>query len=220
MSCSPCRSMSSEWSRAAVRAYIAADAASTTSNAFVLNSCRIEQAALDCRRAFAAPHFIHAFAVKANPLSCVLDLVVGAGMALETASIAEFEAARRALERAKMDTSKLVFDSPVKTVQELRIAVYTQCYLNVDNFQELERVAALHAQQPVTACIGVRINPQVGSGDRRLRVSRVSRVPMLFSRLRQAASPRCQPVFQRRSSASAWTTTASSFSPRSSSTRS
>ena len=160
---------------------------------------------------------MHAFAVKANPLSCVLDAVVGAGMALETASIAEFEAARRALERANMDTSKLVFDSPVKTLQELRVALYTQCYLNVDNFQELERVAQLHAQQPVTACIGVRINPQVGSGERRLRVSHV---PKLFSRLRQAASPRCRPVFQRPSSASAWTTTASSSWQRSSSTRS
>jgi diaminopimelate decarboxylase len=209
--------MSSEWSRAAVCAYIAADASSTTSNAFVLNSCRIEQAALDCRLAFSAPHFMHAFAVKANPLSCVLDVVIGAGMALETASIAEFEAARRALERVNMDTSKLVFDSPVKTLQELRVALYTQCYLNVDNFQELERVAQLHAQQPVTACIGIRINPQVGSGERRLRVSHV---PKLFSRLRQAASPRCRPVFQLPSSASAWTTTASSSWQRSSSTRS
>jgi diaminopimelate decarboxylase len=156
--------MASEWSSAAVRAYIAADATSATSHAFILNSCRIKQAALDCQQAFSAPHFIHAFAVKANPLSCVLDLVVQSGMALETASIAEFEAAKRALERAKFDTSRIIFDSPAKTLQELRIAVYSRCYLNIDNFQELERVAQLHVQQPVTACIGIRINPQVGAG--------------------------------------------------------
>lgn len=96
--------------------------------------------------------------------SCVLDLAVRSGTALETASIAEFEAARRALERAKFDTSRIVFDSPAKTLQELRIAVYSQCFLNVDNFQELERVAQLHVHQPVTACIGIRINPQVGAG--------------------------------------------------------
>ncbi len=156
--------MASEWSRAAVRAYIATDATSSARNAFILNSSRIEQAAMECRLAFSAPHFIHAFAVKANPLSCVLDLLVQSGMALETASIAEFEAARRALAHAKLDTSRIVFDSPAKTLQELRIAVYSRCYLNVDNFQELERVAQLHAQQPVTACIGIRINPQVGAG--------------------------------------------------------
>jgi|LauGreDrversion4_2_1035121.scaffolds.fasta_scaffold249691_1 diaminopimelate decarboxylase len=156
--------MASEWSGAAVRAYIAADATSLASHAFILNSRRIEEAALDCQHAFSSPHFLHAFAVKANPLSCVLDLIVRSGMALETASIAEFEAARKALERAKFDTSRIVFDSPAKTLQELRIAVYSQCFLNVDNFQELERVAQLHAHQPVTACIGIRINPQVGAG--------------------------------------------------------
>ena len=157
--------MASEWSGAAVRASIAAGAVPSISNAFVLNSSRIEQAVLDCRRSFSAPHFMHAFAVKANPLSCVLDLVVRSGMALETASIAEFEAARRALDRAHLDTSRIVFDSPAKTIEELRIAVYSRCYLNVDNFQELERIAQLHAQQPVTASIGIRINPQVGAGN-------------------------------------------------------
>jgi diaminopimelate decarboxylase len=156
--------MASEWSSAAVRAFIDADATTSTSHAFILNSCRIEQAAFDCHQAFSGPHFIHAFAVKANPLSCVLDLLVQSGMALETASIAEFEAARRALQRAKFDTSRIIFDSPAKTLQELRIAVYSRCYLNIDNFQELERVAQLHVQEPVTACIGIRINPQVGAG--------------------------------------------------------
>jgi diaminopimelate decarboxylase len=156
--------MASEWSRSAVCAFIAADATFSNRNAFILNSCRIQQAVEECHLAFSAPHFIHAFAVKANPLSCILDLVVRSGMALETASIAEFEAARRALQRAHLDTSRIVFDSPAKTLQELRIALYSRCYLNVDNFQELERVAQLHAQEPVTACIGIRINPQVGAG--------------------------------------------------------
>ena len=132
--------MASEWSGAAVRAYIAADATTLASHAFILNSRRIEEAALDCQQAFSSPHFLHAFAVKANPLSCVLDLVVRSGTALETASIAEFEAARKALERTKFDTSRIVFGSPAKTLQELRIAVYSRCFLNVDNFQELERV--------------------------------------------------------------------------------
>jgi len=68
------RRMASEWSGAAVRAYIAADATTLASHAFILNSRRIEEAALDCQQAFSSPHFLHAFAVKANPLSCVLDL--------------------------------------------------------------------------------------------------------------------------------------------------
>jgi diaminopimelate decarboxylase len=157
--------MASAWTSAAVRAYIAADATSSNSHAFILNSFRIEEAASACHHAFSAPHFMHAFAVKANPLSCVLDLVVQSGMALEAASIAEFEAAQRALERAKFDSSRIIFDSPAKTLQELRIAVYSRCLLNIDNFQELERVAQLHAQEPVTACIGIRINPQVGAGN-------------------------------------------------------
>jgi len=205
--------MASEWSGAAVRASIAAGAVPSTANAFVLNSCSIEQAVLDCRGAFPAAHFMHAFAVKANPLSCVLDLVVRNGMALETASIAEFEAARRALERAHLDSSRIVFDSPAKTLEELQIAVYSRCYLNVDNFQELERIAQLHAQQPVTASIGIRINPQVGAGDAPHSLHRPLELAIMFTRcgfshMLQEALPLYQPVFPPQNSGLAWMKTA------------
>jgi diaminopimelate decarboxylase len=62
-----------------------------------------------------------------------------------------------------------VFDSPAKTSREILMALQHGVALNIDNFQELERVEAhlktLEARStPSTSVIGLRINPQIGSG--------------------------------------------------------
>ena len=102
---------------------------------------------------------LHAFAAKANPLKAILAVAQRAGLGCETASIGEFEQALKVF-----PPCRIVFDSPVKTTDELRRAVYLPCFLNVDNFQELDRVAQMNTERPIVATIGVRINPQLGAG--------------------------------------------------------
>lgn len=101
---------------------------------------------------------LHAVAIKANPLVGVLRACVGAGAGLEAASMEEVELALA----AGCPPEHIVFDSPVKTVAELRRSLELGLILNADNAHELERLATLGA--PGQATVGLRINPVVGSG--------------------------------------------------------
>lgn len=106
-------------------------------------------------------HFTHAFAAKAGCLEGVLRLVRDAGMACEVASHGELAQA----EAAGFGPKEIVFDSPAKTRGEIRLALSRGMTLNIDNFQELERVDALMAELGRSAStLGIRINPQVGVG--------------------------------------------------------
>eukprot|EP00755_Sulcionema_specki_P000440 Sspe_Gene.115154::Locus_102093_Transcript_1_1_Confidence_1.000_Length_544::g.115154::m.115154/K01586/lysA; diaminopimelate decarboxylase len=105
------------------------------------------------------PNTLHAFAAKANPLRAVLAEIRKEGMGCEAASIGELEQSLRIFRE-----EDVVFDSPCKTVSELRRALSTRCLINIDNFQELERVKELVQETPPKATIGLRINPQVGQG--------------------------------------------------------
>jgi diaminopimelate decarboxylase len=112
------------------------------------------------RRAFPA-HFTHAFAAKAGCLEGILSLVRTAGMGCEVASPGELAQA----EAAGFAPGQIVFDSPAKTRGEIRTALMRGMTLNVDNFQELERIDALMAELGASdAIVGIRINPQVGVG--------------------------------------------------------
>ncbi|QQS55839.1 MAG: diaminopimelate decarboxylase [Candidatus Competibacteraceae bacterium] len=105
-------------------------------------------------------HFTHAFAAKANCLHRVLALLRACGMGCEVASPGEFAQARR----AGFLPHEIVLDSPAKTLGEIEQALRLGIALNIDNFQELERVTALMATLSSNSEIGVRINPQVGVG--------------------------------------------------------
>ena len=114
----------------------------------------------ELRRAFPA-HFTHAFAAKAGCLEGILSLVRAAGMGCEVASPGELAQA----EAAGFAPGQIVFDSPAKTRGEIRTALLRGMTLNIDNFQELERVDALMAELGASdAVVGIRINPQVGVG--------------------------------------------------------
>ncbi|KAL7698982.1 bacterial-type diaminopimelate decarboxylase [Lotmaria passim] len=115
--------------------------------------------------AAAAVRTLHAFAVKANPLEAVVTIAKEEGFAAETASIGEFRIAEKVYGAGGAD--KIVFDSPAKTLEELHHALQLPCYLNVDNFDELERIVALSEGRvptfekiAVRATVGIRINPQ------------------------------------------------------------
>ncbi len=103
---------------------------------------------------------LHAIAVKANPVVPLLREVVACGCGLEAASIEEVELALA----AGCPPEKTVFDSPAKTVQEIRQALEAGLILNVDNFDELQRIAAELRTRSSKSVVGLRINPQVGGG--------------------------------------------------------
>jgi diaminopimelate decarboxylase len=106
-------------------------------------------------------HFVHAFAAKAGCLEGILRRLHGLGMACEVASPGELAQAMA----AGFPPEQIVFDSPAKTRGEIEVALRHGMTLNVDNFQELDRVdAAMRQLGSSRAVVGVRINPQVGVG--------------------------------------------------------
>ena len=66
---------------------------------------------------------LHAFAVKACPLPVVLALLAEQGFGAEAASLGEIHLALA----AGFPPERIVFDSPAKTVEELRLALELQC---------------------------------------------------------------------------------------------
>ena len=104
---------------------------------------------------------LHAAAIKANPLIRILNELVTFGAGLEAASVPEV---RMAL-HAGAPPSRIVFDSPAKTVTDLSYALALGCHINADSIDELDRIAKLKTTHAATAAkIGIRINPQVGVG--------------------------------------------------------
>ena len=94
---------------------------------------------------------IHAIAVKTNPLLCVLRRVAEMGLAAEVASHGELLLAERA-----GFGSRVVWDSPVKTPEEIRCAEQMDLMLiNADSLGEL----SLH--EPAGGLLGLRINPEI-----------------------------------------------------------
>lgn len=102
----------------------------------------------------------HAIAVKANPLIKILKHINTLDAGLEVASIAELHLAQE----AGFPSGKIVFDSPAKTNQELEYALKTGVWLNADSFDELDRIGAILRNIKSESKIGIRLNPQVGSG--------------------------------------------------------
>lgn len=119
----------------------------------------IEETVGELRDAFAGLGAVrHTAAVKACPLVPVLRLLDSLGVGAEVASPGELAVARA----AGVPAERTVFDSPAKTIGELREALRAGIALNADNEQELARLDDLVGPDPPT--IGVRINPQIGKG--------------------------------------------------------
>ena len=113
----------------------------------------------------------HMYALKALQLPALVQEVnsLSLPMGIEVATFGELSIALH----AGCHTDHMVFDSPCKTTKELEYAVRNHIYLNVDNFQELDRVDRIiqnHDQQSDSDLdveslrIGIRVNPVVGSG--------------------------------------------------------
>ena len=105
-------------------------------------------------------NFRHAFAAKANTMSDALRLVRACGMGCEVASPGELEQALR----VGFDPADIVYDEPAKTRAVIERSLQLGVTLNIDNFQEYERVVELMNETGSSSRVGFRINPQVGSG--------------------------------------------------------
>jgi len=103
---------------------------------------------------------IHSAAIKANPLSKILIFAAKKGFGAEAASLPELYLAHK----AGFSKDKIVFDSPIKTVEELRYVLEAGMHINADSITELKRIAFLKRKLGSKSTIGVRINPQVGIG--------------------------------------------------------
>uniref|UniRef100_K3X1A9 Orn/DAP/Arg decarboxylase 2 N-terminal domain-containing protein n=1 Tax=Globisporangium ultimum (strain ATCC 200006 / CBS 805.95 / DAOM BR144) TaxID=431595 RepID=K3X1A9_GLOUD len=112
--------------------------------------------------------FNHAVAVKANPLRGILREGQARGFGAECASFAE---AKHALSLG-FQPRKVVYDSPCKTLGELKHLLLAGVYINLDNEAEVDKVRQVFeelgdAGYPSgnhNAQIGLRINPVVGGG--------------------------------------------------------
>ena len=103
---------------------------------------------------------LHAIAIKANPLVEVLKFCVQNGCGLEAASIEEVHLALA----AGCDPLQIVFDSPAKTIDEIRFCLDKGIHLNVNGFPELDRIAALYDTSIHQSNVGIRINPEISAG--------------------------------------------------------
>lgn len=131
---------------------------------------------------------LHAVACKAVPLQPLLRYYAEAGAGCEVASPGELDLALT----AGFAPERIVFDSPAKTLSELKRAVSLGVSMNIDNYEELDRLDAILAADPpleteghlagdaplnpdanqagapelgaTSARVGIRINPQSGTG--------------------------------------------------------
>ena len=124
----------------------------------------LKETLLALKEAF-PPHFVHAIAIKSNPLPFFLRSAVELGLGLECASISEVVLALRQGCRPEM----IMFDSPAKSRREIAFALRHNVQLNADNFFELDRIVEARARLQTegvfsTSHVGVRVNPLVGLG--------------------------------------------------------
>jgi len=103
---------------------------------------------------------LHGLAIKANPLIRIMEFTRGLGTGVEAASLGEVKLALQTGYRP----DQILYDSPVKTKDELEFALKTGIHINADNFSELQRIDGLMKDIITTSTIGLRINPQVGVG--------------------------------------------------------
>ena len=107
---------------------------------------------------------LHGLAIKACPLTGIMKLTKDLGCGVEAASMGEVKLALHNGFKPEM----IIYDSPVKTHEELEFALNEGVHLNLDNFSELERVKGLLAksgERPVTAAGSQRSQRREANGE-------------------------------------------------------
>ena len=104
---------------------------------------------------------LHTVAVKANPLTKILAHIKKLNLGCEAASLPELYLAVR----AGFNKKKIVFDSPAKTIEEIKYVLKSGVHVNADSISELELINGLLKKNSTSSTLGIRINPQVGTGN-------------------------------------------------------
>jgi len=95
------------------------------------------------------------YALKANPMPAVVQLMAGLVDGFDVASAAEM---KTALDTA-MPAEHISIAGPGKRPAELSQAIAAGITINVESFNELETIAQLSAHTGITASVAIRINP-------------------------------------------------------------
>jgi diaminopimelate decarboxylase len=102
---------------------------------------------------------LHGIAIKSCPLPTMLKKQADFNLGAEAASIEEVHIALS----SGITPENIIFDGPAKTKSEIQFCIEKQIYINMDSFEELDRVNKL---LPVnnTFKAGLRLNPALGMG--------------------------------------------------------
>jgi len=103
---------------------------------------------------------LHAIAIKANPLTSVLKILKRLGVGAEAASFPELNQALN----CNYEPETIVYDSPAKTLEDIKGALHFGVHINADSFAELTRIDNILKTTRLNSTIGLRVNPQVGIG--------------------------------------------------------
>lgn len=127
------------------------------------------------------------YAMKANPMPAVVQLMAGLVDGFDIASAGEMKTALD----AGMRPSCIGFAGPGKSSAELRAAVAAGVLLHLESEEEMQRVAAVGELLGITPRVAVRVNPdfelkhagmKMAGGARQFGVD-ASRVPAMLRRL-------------------------------------
>jgi diaminopimelate decarboxylase len=107
-------------------------------------------------------NFLHCFAMKSCPVSYILHRCINNGLGLECASIVEVQQALR----CGCPPNRIVFDSPIKTKEEVEFAILNGVNLNANSWSEVDKIKSCVKGMTGSAkgVIGVRVNPLIGAG--------------------------------------------------------
>lgn len=95
------------------------------------------------------------YALKANPMPAVVQLMAELADGFDLASAAEMKVALD----TTMSPQNISFAGPGKRPEELAQAIAAGVTLNVESFNELETIAQLSTKLGITASVAIRINP-------------------------------------------------------------
>jgi diaminopimelate decarboxylase len=102
-----------------------------------------------------------AFAVKANPNAAVLATLAAEGLGADVVSGGEYRRARA----ADIPAGKIVFSGVGKTASEMALALDGGLYqFNLESIPEAEMLSQVAVSMGRTACVSLRINPDVAAG--------------------------------------------------------
>lgn len=106
------------------------------------------------RQALPARVEVH-YAIKANPMPSVVQLLAGLVDGLDVASLGELQ---RALDSG-VPAAEISFAGPAKTDRELEAAIASGVLINVESIGELARIRAMAEAEQRTAHVALRVNP-------------------------------------------------------------